>query len=131
MLKQLIGNERVKKLLRRMLESHRVPGALLFSGTEGIGKRLFALELAKSLNCRTPEGVEACDRCSSCMRINVLNYPESKDSEESKKIIWTNHPDVGMVRPPTRFFHVVQMRDIEKEANYRPFEGLARVFLID
>ncbi len=117
MLDQLVGNERVKKLLKRMLESGRVPGALLFSGAEGIGKKLFALEVAKSLNCRTPQGVEGCDRCSSCLRISALNYPDSKDSEDAKRIIWTNHPDVGMVRPPTRFFHVVQMRDIEREAN--------------
>ena len=38
---------------------------------------------------------------------------------------------VGFVQPPGRVFHVVQMRAIDREANYRPFEGKARVFLID
>ena len=28
-------------------------------------------------------------------------------------------------------FHVKQMREIEREANFRPYEGNARVFLID
>src|SRR6185436_4174996 len=32
---------------------------------------------------------------------------------------------------PKRVLRVEQMRQIEKEANYRPFEGKARVFLID
>jgi DNA polymerase-3 subunit delta' len=131
MFDQLAGNQRVKELLKRMLESGRVPGALLFAGEEGVGKKLFALELAKSLNCRAPEGVEACDQCPSCKRIPNINFPTSSDKEELRKIFWTNHPDVGFVQPPGRVFHVVQMRAIDREANYRPFEGKARVFLID
>ena len=43
MFDQLTGNERVKSLLRRMLEARRVPGAMLFTGEDGIGKKLFAL----------------------------------------------------------------------------------------
>ena len=34
--------------------AERLPGALLFTGEEGIGKRLFALEVARALNCRSP-----------------------------------------------------------------------------
>jgi DNA polymerase-3 subunit delta' len=36
-----------------------------------------------------------------------------------------------MVVAPKRVLLVTQMRQIEREANYRPFEGKARVFLID
>jgi hypothetical protein len=43
----------------------------------------------------------------------------------------TDHPDVGLVVAPRRVLRVEQMRQIEKEANFRPFEGKARVFLID
>lgn len=114
-----------------MLEVRRVPGALLFSGEEGIGKKLFALEIARALNCRTPQGVEACGQCPACVRISKINFPTSEDVEDRKRIFWTDHPDVGLVEPPNRVFHVAQMRDIEREANYRPFEGAARVFLID
>ena len=131
MLNQLTGNPRVKELLRRMLESRRLPGALLFSGEEGVGKKLFALELAKAMNCRTPRGVEACGECAACVRISKINFPASDNPDDLKKIFWTDHPDVGLVQPPTRVFHVVQMRAIEREANYRPFEGVARFFLID
>jgi len=131
MFDQLAGNQRIKELLKRMLESGRLPGALLFAGEEGVGKKLFALELAKALNCRAPKGVEACDECPSCKRIPHINFPTSNEKEELRKIFWTNHPDVGFVQPPGRVFHVVQMRAIDREANYRPFEGGARVFLID
>ena len=131
MFDQLTGNERVKQLLRRMLESGRVPGALLFTGEEGVGKKLFALELAKALNCRAPQGVEACGKCPVCIRVSRFNFPQSEDSDDWKRIIWTDHGDVGMVLAPKRLLLVEQMRQIEREANFRPFEGKARVFIVD
>jgi len=131
MFDELIGNSRVKAVLKRMLVSDRLPGAMLFTGEEGIGKKLFALEVARALNCRTPKDGEACGVCSSCVRIRKLNYPTRDDADEWTQIIWTDHPDVGLVVAPKRVLRVEQMRQIEKEANFRPFEGKARVFLID
>src|SRR6267142_2842640 len=116
MFDQLIGNERVKQVLERMIESHRLPGALLFSGEEGVGKKLFALEVAKALNCRTPRGLEGCGKCSSCQRIGRINYPQSDEGDEWKSMIWTDHADVGMVVAPKRVLLVDQMRQIEREA---------------
>ena len=131
MFDELTGNARVKAALKRMLVADRLPGAMLFVGEEGVGKKRFALEVARALNCRTPKDQEACGVCSSCTRINKLNYPQREDGEEWTQIIWTDHPDVGLVVAPKRVLRVEQMRQIEKEANYRPFEGKARVFLID
>ena len=131
MFDELIGNSRVKAVLKRMLVSDRLPGAMLFTGEEGIGKKLFALEIARALNCRTPKDNEACGVCASCVRIMKLNYPTRDDADEWTQIIWTDHPDVGLVIAPRRVLRVEQMRQIEKEANFRPFEGKARVFLID
>lgn len=104
---------------------------MLFAGEDGIGKKLFALEVARALNCRSPQGVEGCGTCPSCVRIGKFNYPQSSDSEDWKGIIWTDHPDVGMVEAPKRVLLVEQMRLIEREANYRPYEGKARVFLLE
>ena len=131
MFDELTGNARVKAVLKRMLVTGRLPGALLFTGEEGIGKKLFALEVARALNCRTPKDHEACGECPPCKRIFKLNYPQRDDAEEWTQIIWTDHPDVGLVVAPKRVLRVEQMRQIEKEANFRPFEGKARVFLID
>jgi DNA polymerase-3 subunit delta' len=131
MLDQLVGNERVKALLRRILETGRLPGSMLFTGEEGVGKKLFALEIARALNCRAPQGVEGCGRCPPCIRISKFNYPQSGESDDWKGIIWTDHPDVGMVVAPKRLLLVDQMRQIEREANFRPYEGKARIFLIE
>lgn len=131
MFDELIGNDRVKKLLRRMLANSRLPGAMLFSGEDGVGKKLFALEIARALNCRAPRGVEACGKCPACKRTLKINYPTSDDSDDWKGIIWTDHPDVGLVVAPKRVLQVVQMRAIESAANYRPFEGKARFFIVE
>src|SRR6476469_7656210 len=131
MFDELTGNSRVKAALKRMLVTDRLPGSMLFTGEPGIGKKRFALEVARALNCRTPKDQEACGVCSSCTRIVKLNYPQRDDADEWTQIIWTDHPDVGLVVAPKRVLRVEQMRQIEKEANFRPFEGKARVFLID
>jgi len=128
----LAGNERVKKILRRMLAADRVPGTLLFVGEEGVGKKLFALELAKALNCRASVGVEACGQCSSCVRISQSKFPDYSDLDDIKqKLIWSDHPDVALARPYLRMIRIKQMRELEREANFRPFEGQARVFIIE
>lgn len=131
MFDQLTGNARVKTALKRMLVSDRLPNALLFAGEEGVGKKLFALEVARALNCRSPKNHEGCGVCPPCVRIGKLNYPQREDQDEWLQIIWTDHADVGLVVAPKRVLRVEQMRQIEKEANFRPFEGKARVFLID
>lgn len=133
MFARLAGNQRVKESLRRMLAGRRVPGALMFVGEEGVGKKLFALELAKSLNCRTPvEEVEACDRCASCARITETSFhAHTSDEENKKRLIRSEHPDVWLARPYNRLIRVDQMRELEQEANFRPYEGRARIFLIE
>jgi DNA polymerase-3 subunit delta' len=132
MFSTLIGNEEGKVTLRRLLTSGRMPGSLLFTGEEGIGKKLFALELAKALNCRNRVGLEACDQCSSCKRIAKSTFPSFSDASDNReRMIWSEHGDVAMVRPYLQIIRVKPIRELEKEANFRPFEGAARVFIIE
>src|SRR2546423_13372414 len=131
MFSSLIGNEDVKDSLRRLLSGGRVPGSLLFTGEEGIGKKLFALELAKALNCRNRVGVEACDECSSCRRIANSTFPPfSRPDDNKERLIWSEHGDGAMVRPYKPVIRVKPMRDLEREANFRPFEVPGRVVLL-
>ena len=132
MFKKLVGNERVKEVLARMLEKGRVPGALLFAGEDGVGKRHFALELAKAMNCRALKGFEACDQCPPCLRIGRSSFPPYDSEDDNReRIIWSEHIDVGLVRPYKRIIRVDPMREVEREANYRPLEGRARFFIIE
>jgi len=132
MFSTLIGNDEVKDTLRRLLASGRMPGSLLFTGSEGVGKKLFALELAKALNCRNRAGVEACDQCSSCKRIAKSTFPPFSSLDDNKeRMIWSEHGDVAMVRPYKQIIRVKPIRELEREANFRPFEGAARIFIIE
>src|ERR1041385_8799444 len=132
MFSRFIGNEEVKERLRRLLDSGRMPGSLLFPGEEGIGKKLFALELAKALNCRNRIGVEAGDECSSCKRISGSTFPPFANADDNKeRMIWSEHADLAMVRPYKQIIRVKPIRELEREANFRPFEGAARVFIVE
>src|SRR5258708_6986904 len=132
MFSTLIGNDEVKESLRRLLSGGRVPGSMLFTGDEGMGKKLLALELAKALNCRQRNGIEACDQCSSCKRLSRSAFPPFTGEDDNKeRMIWSEHADVAMVRPHKQIIRVKPMRELEREANFRPFEGAARVFIVE
>jgi DNA polymerase-3 subunit delta' len=134
MFKNLIGNDLVKHTLKLLIANGRVPNSLLFAGDEGIGKRQFALELARSFLCTDDEVDGACDSCPACVRVGEFNIPAEptdKNKDQFKKVFFGGHGDVAMVVAYKNFILVDAIRDLEKEANYRPFEGGARFFIID
>ncbi len=131
MFDKLVGNEDVKEILRQMIVKRRVPRSLLFVGAEGIGKRRFALELAKSSVCLAPRAGEACDECAACRRADKFEFPKADDREAHKKLIFSEFPDVGLVVPYGKNILVDAVRDLEREANFRPYEARARFFIID
>lgn len=131
MFSKLTGNNQIKSVFQRFLQNNRVPNSMIFAGIEGVGKRLFALELAKASLCLNPRDFEACDICASCQRVTKFNLPKSFDKDDNEKIFFAEHIDVGFVRPAGRFVTVAQIRDIQSEANFRPYEGKARFFIVD
>src|SRR5262245_35203292 len=117
---KLIGNERNKAILQRLLLRGRVSATLLFAGPEGVGKRQFALTLAKALNCSRPvidkaQGkYDCCDACPVCHRIDADSYG-----------------DVLTIKPDGQFIKIAQTRQLAEEVYYRPREGQQRFFIID
>ncbi|RCK72062.1 MAG: DNA polymerase III delta prime subunit [Ignavibacteriae bacterium] len=70
----LIGQNRVKELIKKQLENKRIPHALLFYGPEGTGMDVAAIHLAKILNCRN-SNYDSCDVCEDCKKLNSLQHP--------------------------------------------------------
>jgi DNA polymerase-3 subunit delta' len=72
------GHDVVVQQFARALERGRLGQAYLFTGPAGVGKRLFAGELAKALLCETnpPEKLEACDRCAACIQVTAGTHPD-------------------------------------------------------
>jgi DNA polymerase-3 subunit delta' len=56
----------------------RLAHAYLFVGPAGIGKRTFAIELAKAYLCENPppEPLTACDECASCKLVDARTHPD-------------------------------------------------------
>ena len=106
-LRELIGNERVAKALTRAAARDRLPHALLFAGPDGVGKRTFAMELAKAVTCHAPVDGDACGECDSCVR--------AQSGE---------HPDIRVFVPEGTLHKIASMRDLAREAQYRHIGGL-------
>ncbi len=65
----VVGQKAIVQTLTNALSSGNLGHAYLFCGTRGTGKTSIARIFAKALNCTSPQGVEPCNQCSSCLDI--------------------------------------------------------------
>jgi DNA polymerase III subunit delta' len=72
------GHDALAKAFDRVVQRGRLAHAYLFTGPSGIGKRLFALELAQALLCEdSPDGrLEGCNHCAACALVRTNNHPD-------------------------------------------------------
>lgn len=72
------GHEELIEAFHRVVQRGRLAHAYLFTGPPGIGKRLFAQELARALLCEAPPAgrLEACDHCSACAQVEAGSHPD-------------------------------------------------------
>jgi len=128
-LKDIIGQEKAIGILRGCIARNRMPHALFFTGDEGIGKRLTAINLAKALNCRervteqesdeagkSGSQADSCDRCPSCVKIEN-----------------GSHPDVYLIESEGDGDQITvsAIRGLEESLAYKPFEGKYKIAIID
>ncbi len=71
------GHDAARESFQRAFTLGRLGQAYLLVGPEGIGKRLFAVELAKALLCEHPPSpLSACDQCPSCAQVEAGTHPD-------------------------------------------------------
>jgi DNA polymerase-3 subunit delta' len=71
------GHAEPKETFRSAFARGRLGQAYLLVGPEGVGKRLFARELAKALLCERPTvPLTSCDSCPSCAQVEVGTHPD-------------------------------------------------------
>ncbi|MBF0180672.1 MAG: DNA polymerase III subunit gamma/tau [Magnetococcales bacterium] len=109
----LIGQQHVVQALQNALIAGRMPHAILFSGTRGVGKTTLARILAMRLNCRETTTPEPCGQCPSCA-----------------EVISGSHPDVMEIDAASRT-KVEQMRELLELAPYAPTSAPYKVFILD
>jgi DNA polymerase-3 subunit delta' len=74
----ILGHDAVIGRFRATLRRGRLASTYLFVGPSGIGKRKFALALAKALLCQqsSDDPLEPCGRCESCRLFAAGNHPD-------------------------------------------------------
>jgi len=121
-LSAICNQEKAVHRLTGFLQSGNIPHALLFTGIEGIGKKMAGLAFAMALNCQTGANrqptetriIESCGKCRPC-----------------KKIAAGHHPDVIIVEPEQSQIKISAIRDLGHALAVKPYEAMQRVVVID
>jgi len=107
------GHEKILSILARIIKTRRVSHAYLFSGLEGIGKRLAAIAFSKTLLCSSA-GLESCGNCSACVQVDQ-----------------GNHPDLSLVEPEKGTITIDAIRNIKRGLSRTSFVGGYKLCVID
>ena len=101
--------------LKSALEKDRVAHAYIFVGPSGVGRKLTAGVLARTLNCENRKDAQPCGACASCRLIAA-----------------GKHPDVQTIVPTKRSstITVEQIEALLPFAHMRPIRGSHKVFII-
>lgn len=123
---KLSGNDSRKKFLLNTVRENRISHAYIFSGIDGIGKKLFALEFSKLVNCKNKDtrsfssqdlnDKETCCQCQSCMKIDRGTHPD---------VTLLSYKDEKTIKVESI------KEDIEKTIYFHPFESRYKIFIID
>src|SRR5689334_4254521 len=71
------GHAEPKRTFQSAFARGRLGQGYLLVGPDGVGKRLFAKELAKALLCeRPPAPLTACDSCPACAQVEAGTHPD-------------------------------------------------------
>jgi DNA polymerase-3 subunit delta' len=110
----IAGHDRPATILKRALANKTLAHAYLFSGGEGIGKKMTALALAAAVNCRNPVSSGGCGECPSCRKVAALT-----------------HPDVHILAADGDEIKIDQVRQTQADLALKPFEGAKKILIVD
>lgn len=108
-----LGNEKIKDRISVLIETGRLPHAIILEGEAGMGKRTLARDIALNLFCRGEE--KPCLSCAQC-----------------KKVLKGIHPDLYEYTAPDRAsgFHVDKVREVIDDAGVKPNEADYKIYIL-
>ncbi|MDO8092779.1 MAG: DNA polymerase III subunit, partial [Candidatus Brocadiales bacterium] len=127
--KRILCQNNVIQLFQGIIAKGRIAHAYIFTGTDGVGKALFAKELVKTLFCESVQktarafcegnyvsvALDACDNCRTCRRVES-----------------DNHPDVHWIVPEKedKFIRIEYIHVLQDDVALKPVEADRKVFII-
>ena len=122
------GQDRPVAMLKSYIAKSRLEGSYLFSGPEGIGKKLVAKTLAKAVNC-SEGALDPCDNCASCLKIERNEHPDVYMIDCDTPILIDSQS--GNERADSDAIKIGHIRQLQKNIALKPYEGRKKVFIID
>jgi len=112
---EIRGQQLAVTMLQADLAKQRLASAYLFTGPEGVGKRLTALELARALICEGGS-VESCGQCDHCRRMQR-----------------GTHPDLHLLVPQgsAKNIRIDDVRRVLERVHLHPFMARYQVVILD
>ncbi len=152
----IAGHNDIKTALRDIVDSGRIPHAMMLSGISGIGKTRLARALAQYIHCRNHSSGDSCGVCPSCLQHQRLNNPDMhfvfpvvKRKKEGKNSLstdfydeWREMLENWSYMPPERWseiieagnsqpaIYVTESEDIVARASLSSFQENYKIFLI-
>jgi DNA polymerase-3 subunit delta' len=111
------GQDAARHTFFTAIERGRLGQAYLLVGPEGVGKRLFARELAKAFLCEKPLAkFTACDKCPACAQVEA-----------------GTHPDLLFLRTPEgkHELPVAEMREFCARLALKPVRGPRKIGIVE
>ncbi len=118
---RILGQDQPKRIIQNALENNSVAHAYLFYGQESIGKKLTAVEFAKTLNCEVSGPKDNCGDCPSCRKIDQGIHPD----------FFFLEPEKSSPAGRNAFIKVEEIRELQKKLAYLPYEAKTKVVIID
>jgi DNA polymerase-3 subunit delta' len=109
--REIVGHSKSIAILQRIVTSGRIAHAFLFIGPEGTGRKMCAQAFIAALFCGKED---ACGDCPSC-----------------RKLAAGSHPDLHTLEPDGQFIKIDQIRSLQRELAYRPYEAPRKACIID
>lgn len=154
--KEVLGQEKLKKLLMQSIREGTVPHAQLFLGPKGSANLALALAFAQYVACKNKQQDDACGSCTSCVKhlkfvhpdlhfvfpvattSNVKTKPVSKNFLSEWRSLLDENPYFSLldwlkligVENKQGLISVEESVHVLKDLSLKPYESETRIMLI-
>lgn len=111
--KDFIGQEKIKKVLKEIIQKNKLSHAYMFEGLDGMGKATLSKIFTQAVLCEDKNN-SPCGNCKSCIKVSS-----------------GNHPDFFTVSPKVLSIGVDEIRKLQDDIIIKPIESEKKVYLIE